>query len=746
MATKALQARIVGAAKQEVEALRRVHRVFNELLPQMIQRYVRMRKGKYGPDIKRIAETMLSRTNTFAHGVMDGLSRTNWTSKLKDEWALLIKKYVAANGPLFEQAKDLGTACGKSVRTSSKGGRRVAKSDNAACLIVNAKFWHQVCDDSSAFIKSYEALLDDWRKERKRWLTEKKKWVAEHSKFMAFWENRYKAFEAECEKDRQEAQEAAGQKVTKKKRQKRTQGRRISRWHLWYEWLIAHPDILEWRGKAKAEDFKPVPEDIQKKIRKRNSRQDKYIPKFLDWIRENNPELKELERQRKFFLREFHHFKRSPTFTLPSLTRHPRWFTFEKDVFYKDVDFDKGTINILAVIEDENGIWSLEWRDFRIQCDKRLKPSHRARVFREDGRLPPYIEGKVGRKLSRPAASPEERLAGYAGAKLVFKKDSPHLVFTVIEQDAPRRARPVKVKGRKCTADNMADEGGTPLQSMKVLAIDLGVRHIGGYTIAEGKKREEGWVVTTIKKGLVTGAEIPELLNLRRHERQLRKQRRQRGKPVKAELSFIELQQHRTHMADDRFKKAANAMIELARKYDVKAIIFEKLDSLKPSAWDERWLNKQLRAMNRRQIVEAVRNSAPAFGFFVDDGTSPYLTSHVCSACHLPGWRFSIKPKAPYKEKQPRKQCEDYGYPIWDRGGHLFRCPHCGHKGNSDINAAGNLIAKFFGLWRKDVKRKDWRYAWTDDEGAAQSHEAKKLFAEWAEGVKQRKIMGDVPF
>ena len=122
-------------------------------------------------------------------------------------------------------------------------------------------------------------------------------------------------------------------------------------------------------------------------------------------------------------------------------------------------------------------------------------------------------------------------------------------------------------------------------------------------------------------------------------------------------------------MAEDRFKKGAHEIIQLAREWDVHMILFEELSSLSFAAENERWINRQLRDMNRRRIVEHVKQQSEEWGIICDDGINPYLTSHVCSSCLKPGIRFSFKRKNPYKEQQRRQDCHDYGYPVWDTGG-----------------------------------------------------------------------------
>ena len=155
-------------------------------------------------------------------------------------------------------------------------------------------------------------------------------------------------------------------------------------------------------------------------------------------------------------------------------------------------------------------------------------------------------------------------------------------------------------------------------------------------------------------------------------------------------------------------------------------------------------MNRQLRDMNRRKIVEATKAGCEEFGIECKANIGPWYTSHVCSRCLRPGWRFSIQKKQPYKEHTQRAHCKNYGYPVWDRGGHLFRCPHCGYSANSDINAAANLAAKFFGSWPK-IKRKDWEYTWQED-GQTRRFDAKTSFEAWANAAKRRQQLRDSPF
>jgi IS605 OrfB family transposase len=412
-------------------------------------------------------------------------------------------------------------------------------------------------------------------------------------------------------------------------------------------------------------------------------------------------------------------------------------------VFYKDVDFENEFIRLLLIDQKDDGAWFFEWFDAQLKCDPRLKPSVRAEHFEKDHQYPPYIEGKPGRKLNRPAATAKERKAGYTGAKLVLHRKRQELLFTVIEQNVPPKIKWQKVKTRTCPADNAFSQDGKRIP-LRIMAIDLGIRHIGAYVITDGTLTKKQWQVSWYKKGIFKHTHVPLLKEIRSHDWELRKGRSKQGKAAKGERSFIELQDHRTSMADDRFKKAANTIVETARTYDVYLILFEQLKTLFPKAFDERWMNRQLRDMNRRKIVEMVKAQSQEYGITCKDDISPWMTSQICSKCYKPGWRFSIKGKDPYKEKVSRKRCEDYGYPIWDRGGHLFRCPHCGYKVNSDINAAGNIAARFFGAWPV-INYSEGVFTWQQGR-KKQIFNARETFELWAKDVKRRKIIGPSPF
>jgi len=386
MATKTYRTRFINSTAVLDAALERTHYVFVECLRQMIERYLDMRKGKYGEECRELIDIILSRSNTFAHGVIDQLSRAAATTSLSDPWTDLAKRVHKKQGPLFSQHEGFAVVDGTTIHTKPLARFSPAPGK----LAVPAKFWHQVCDSASTYLKSNSKLMEQWRKDRKEWLNDRSKWEQENLEFMRFWNGPYRQFEEACEQKRKQSQLAAGERVIPKLKESRERGKRVERWHLWYDWILSHPEIIEWRGCAKLADFKTVPLDIQRKIMSKYPKQHKYIPELLKWLKQNNPELAALDTRRAFYVRTFIRFRRPPTLTLPTPYKHPYWFTFELNVFYKDVDFEKGTIRLLLIDQKDDGAWSFEWCDAKLKCDPRLKPSFRAKLFSKEGRYPPY--------------------------------------------------------------------------------------------------------------------------------------------------------------------------------------------------------------------------------------------------------------------------------------------------------------------------------------------------------------------
>ena len=735
MSTKSYPSKVI-CGKSEFDDLRRTHRVFNAGVRKLVDTYIAMKKGAYGQTAVEIAMYLLGKKGSKGHDLMNPLTAEDAKDTLDTEGMKLVRQYRRESGILFSRYEKIYEIDGKAVCAGS-----AKKGDSKGKLVISSIFWHFICNQAIEYLRSNNELMQAWRDDRRKWLEEKQKFFDENAGFREFVQGYLADFDAHAEKMRQEFQTQAGQRAYLRKRNKSDSGKRFSRWHLWYEWICSHPEILEWRGRAKAADFVLLtPDEVHEVEKQFPKRQDRRTGKMLDMLRRKNPELDEIEKLRKTYTNDFARFRRPPTLTLPSADKHPCWCRLEKDKLYRKADFEKGTIELCVVCKDEtDGEYDMKWRTFRLKPDPRLQPSHRAKAFAAEGRYPPYKEGKVGNTLNRPAESPDKRLAGLKGAKLILKRnDNAQIVFTVVEQNEPLKAKFSKKEGAKSSADRLEILDGK--EATRVMAVDLGARHVGAYVITEGKRSSDVWRLEHLKKAFVDSPDLPDLRSITQHDWQLRKARRKRGKPVKNQRSFISLQDHRTKMSDDRFKKAANVIVENARRHSVHIIVFEDLRDLKPTAYNERWLNRQVRGMNHRHIFDFTKKMAAEFGINVTD-VRAYNTSRLCSKCGFPGYRFSMKQKSPYREKAPRKGCSDFGYPVWDSGGHLFRCPHCGYRVQADLNAAANIAQRFFGSLM-EWKCKDYRYS----NAMHPSFDARKDFDKWASDVQRRKSMPDAPF
>jgi transposase len=235
-------------------------------------------------------------------------------------------------------------------------------------------------------------------------------------------------------------------------------------------------------------------------------------------------------------------------------------------------------------------------------------------------------------------------------------------------------------------------------------AIDLGIRNLGFATVAtyrDGQlcilRSRNIWIGQEEQDGSHPGrwSAGPDLAHLARHKREIRLLRRQRGKPVKGELSHVELQDHITHMAEDRFKKAARAIVTFALNTDrtvssktgephpgADVLLVENLATLLPDAERERGINRSLIEFNRGHMVERLKEVAKDVGVKCLE-VSPVGTSQVCSRCGQLGRRYTVG--------RDQTGLPDIRFGPVEK---LFAC-RCGYRSNSDHNASVNLHRRF---------------------------------------------------
>jgi hypothetical protein len=316
----------------------------------------------------------------------------------------------------------------------------------------------------------------------------------------------------------------------------------------------------------------------------------------------------------------------------------------------------------------------------------------------------------------------DDRPATIGGVKLMFDLRSDgtpraaHLVFTCDVQSLPLTERASETRN-EFSEENTASgkkkfRGRTIPDGLVSLAVDIGIRHVGFATLVRWNAKKQ--LIEPLRARNIhldspeTGA--PDLAALARHKRTLKLRRRLRGDPIKGEASHVELQRHIDHMADDRFKKAARAIINLAlnasadqkdgRPYPrADVLILENLANLLPDAEKERGVNTALIEFNRGHLVDRVKELAEDVGLKVFE-ISPVGTSQVCHRCGGLGRRYAIRRVSERPGERAKPEI------VFAPTASLFACPNCQalgkkHRGapytcNSDYNASMNLQLRFF--------------------------------------------------
>jgi hypothetical protein len=288
----------------------------------------------------------------------------------------------------------------------------------------------------------------------------------------------------------------------------------------------------------------------------------------------------------------------------------------------------------------------------------------------------------------------------------VLLSANPYLVFTCGVNDVAytEAAKSIKWEDVGEKRKRVAVPAG-----LVTCAVDVSIRHIGFATIAALDPEHSGhvhvlrsrniWIGHEEEKGQHPGrwSEGPELSHVAQHKRTLRFLRRLRGKPVKDESSHIELQDHITNMASDRFKKAARAIVNFALNIDGRVdpntgnpfpradvLLVENLATLLPDAERERGITRALVEFNRGHLVDRIAEVAKDCGLKVIK-VSPVGTSQVCSRCGELGRRYSIR-------RSKELHCADIHFGFVEP---LFACPCCGYRANADHNASVNLHRRF---------------------------------------------------
>lgn len=728
MAVRAMQGRI-DCDRETLRALWRTHRTFNERLPSVLSVLFKMRRGKLGRNAaerqlyRDVGRFIVSCPAQNADYLMNAVSLKGWKPGSAKKYKI---KSVDGDGRAIEVLGE--TWADEAAKLSAQGKLLFDKDELSGDLPGCMR--QMLNREAVAIISGHDELVALWEKAHAEWQKKKAEWEAnaENQKYLKL-RPCFERFEQQ-----------AGGKAFKRR----------GRWHLYLDWLRKNPDLAAWRGGEGV--VHELSAAAKEKVRKAKPWKQRSVEAAEFW--EVNPELAALDRLHGYYEREFVRrrktkrnpdgFDHRPTFTMPHAVNHPRWFVFNApqtnpsgyaDLVLPNKPGAFGSVKLCLLTGDRNGEpeYPSSWVTVRFRSDPRLSRFRRVKVNKtvNRGKDKGQIKSKDGYEFLDPYLM-QWRGAEISGVKLMLrdiqltpggslKSAVPYLVFTVSIDDLPLTDRAKKIEWSET---GQLTKSGRPRKNRKLpdgltaCAVDLGLRHVGFATLAvceDGKPR-----VLRSRNIWLDGANGgPDLAHIGRHKRDIRRLRRLRGKPVKGEESHVELQDHITNMGEDRFKKAARAILNFAWNVDqgcnkktgeafprADVIVLEKLEGFIPDAEKERGINKALVAWNRGQLVNRLKEMA------VDSGykgrvfeVHPAGTSQVCCRCGALGRRYSIDSDNPEKQSDIR-----FGWVE-----KLFACPACGYRANSDHNASVNLHRKFalgdsavkaFFDWKSEAEKK----------------------------------------
>ena len=655
MSVKCFQAKVVCKTPEQREYLWLTHRLFHEALAPLLTHLLKMRRGEYGPEFKAIYAAIRNSQNSFQK--LEPITTTKPWSSVKvgtgepaNAWADLCHKINKEKHVLFDR--------------------------NQPPFGFGSEFWRKICEMAIQRMHGHDELVADWRKQRAEWLKKKQEWETSNAAYLAV-KPAFDAFETD-----------AG----------RLRGSR-KRWLLYLEFLEKHPELAAWQGgEAKVTPLTPAE-------RKQCRRPGDHFEIF--W--EKNPELAELNRLDRQWRREFGRFKRRPTWTSPHADLHPCWFSFKRGPTYKDFDPVRGAISLNVLVGEDAKARKGKWVRYKITRDPRLV------------RLRPAAKPcEIGRdKFTWLYADPllrKDRPAEMKGIKLVFRDKQPYLLVSIdiADEKTPPLTRPGFADSRlkrKATAADIPD-------NTRLLCIDFGQRLAAACAVcafAGGKPQPPDAVFLLRMPGLSFN-------DIARHEnaidaksslmfRSKGAERRTHHAP-RGGTTFRAFRRHVMKMKEDRYKKAANLIVDAALRHGASVILVENLENYRPNLERSARENRSRMRWNVQKIVEFLELCARPLGLRLWK-VGPYWSSQFCSACGYPGKRFSIPRKTVWKRFYERRH-GPLRKPVLEPGGQFFICsnPSCSRPSgiiNADVNAAMNFAAILAGTFVRPAGDKNHR-------------------------------------
>lgn len=632
MGVKCFQTKIRCSSDAQREYLQLTHKLFNQSLPPVISLLYAARRGDHGREFKSILESVRSAQGS--------------------------KEQVEAITSLTSEPGEGGW---KDVARATLAQRRILFDREKLLPGFSSEFRRKIFEMAFQVILSHDEKLKEWRVEHAKWVQDRAEWETANEPYMRV---------------RPAILEFMGQEGRASKRR--------GRWHRWLEFLASHPILTGWRGNPS-----PVQPLTEEEITAAEKHPRTFVRECISTFFKKNEELHALDVKHEEYERRFarswakrkHNddYKVVPTLTLPSIDKHPAWFSFKRGETYRKLDLRQGTIDLKVIRSDSVDERTPKgWETYRFEPDPRLL---RFAVLSE-----PVTVGRTACDLLySPTDGTSALPARVQGAKLVIKNGMYYLYVSVFIADAPTE---LSLKQESCdkysyqwVSKHLAKDLNRPVRTM---AIDLGVRHLAVATVMESDRLLatrfiNNRPVSAISGRLLNG--VPSLDRIKAMKSELRRRLRARGKPIANEQACKELHAHLLHLSEDRFKKSARAIVDFARVHKVDIIILEALKDLVPDAARERGINKALINWNRGQTADWIRQTAQDYGIRVKE-VPAYWTSQICHKCNCLGYRYRIG---------------DDEQPETETGGKLFLCAGCGYNANADFNASINLNRVFSG-------------------------------------------------
>lgn len=150
---------------------------------------------------------------------------------------------------------------------------------------------------------------------------------------------------------------------------------------------------------------------------------------------------------------------------------------------------------------------------------------------------------------------------------------------------------------------------------------------------------------------------------------------------------------------DNLAHQVSAEIVKLAKEHNCDLIVFEYLDSLKPSK--EKYGKKSNRDRGywmKSRVFNQVEYKAHHEGIRVNK-VSPKNTSKMCACCNHPIHRYTEDQTKTVQDLVDKRQQGELVDILYTVGARLFWCPECNTRGNADANAAKNIALRGKEKW-----------------------------------------------